>query len=208
MRRTIKCPPIAPPPCDESFGSVLESRRSERSIVAAPLREVVNAVAFATRPRFFLGGDTSDRSRRPTVSSGALHPVECVVVDWRGATRVMRYAPHEHRLELLIQRDPRSVRALVRFCREIVPMAGSTAIVMIGDAARLAAAYDNSASLLWRDAGALLQTLSLVSTAYRMAFCPLGLLGREIVDALGIGDQAVPLGTGLLGRPAVTQGAR
>jgi hypothetical protein len=208
VRRIIVCPPIAPPPNDESFGAVLELRRSGRAIVTASLREVVNALAFATRPRFLPDGDDFDRSRRPTVSSGALHPVECIVVDWRGAMRIMRYAPREHHLELLIQHESNAALTFAQTCREILPTAARTAIVLVGDGARLAAAYDNSASLLWRDAGALLQTLSLVATAYRMAFCPLGLLGREVVNALGIGDHAVPLGVGLLGRPLPTSSVR
>lgn len=113
----------------------------------------------------------------------------------------MRYVSQEHHLELLVARKPNASSEFVRSCEEILPTAAGTAIVMIGDEERLADVYDNSASLMWRDAGALFQTLSLVATAYRMAFCPLGLLGREIVDALEIGDHAVPLGVGLFGRP-------
>lgn len=208
VRKSIACPSVVPPPNDESFTTVLEARRSERVMVPAPLREVVNAIAFATRPRFLRVGDDLGRSRRPSVSSGALHPVECIVVDCRGAFRIMRYLSHEHRLELLVARDPNATNEFVQSCKEILPTAAGTAIVMIGDEERLAGAYDNSASLLWRDAGALLQTLSLAATAYRLAFCPLGLLGREIVDALELGDQAVPLGVGLFGRSPTTMSMR
>jgi nitroreductase len=38
-------------------------------------------------------------------------------------------------------------------------------------------AYGNSESLVWRDSGALLQTLALAAELYGLGFCPLGILG-------------------------------
>ena len=76
-----------------------------------------------------------------------------------------------------------------------------THLVLAGDLVRLGALYSDPVSLLWRDAGALLQTLALVSNFYRLAFCPLGNLGFEVVAALGLKtNEALALGCAVVGR--------
>lgn len=48
-------------------------------------------------------------------------------------------------------------------------------------------AYADSETLVWRDAGAMLQTLALVAELFGLGFCPLGILGSEVVSALPSG---------------------
>lgn len=83
-------------------------------------------------------------------------------------------------------------------------MAHGTAVFLLGDVARVTAVYENSLSLLWRDAGALLQTLFLSATAFRLAFCPLALLGREIAEALGLEGRLIGAGSAVIGRSLPT----
>jgi hypothetical protein len=168
----------------------------------APLREIVNVVGFTTQPRFVLANDTLRRTRRPSPSAGALHPIDIALVDWRGALRLMRYDSFLHQLEVL---GPLKVlddlRELSHAAEEIVSGARGTAIVLLGDVARVAAAYDNPDTLFWRDAGALLQTLFLAATAFRLAFCPLGILGHQVVQALGLEQRLIAAGVALIGHP-------
>jgi hypothetical protein len=169
----------------------------------APLREVVNLVAFATRPRFVLEGDPLGRSRRLCVSSGALHPIDCVLFDPRGSLHVMRYDPCGHCVQLLVVKDRGALKRLDANCREILPEARGMVMALVGDLSRVKSVYDNPWSLLWRDAGALLQTLALCAAAYRLAFCPLGALGAEMLGALDLGGRnIVPAGIAMIGRPA------
>ncbi len=167
----------------------------------APLRELVNALAWATGSRALREGDVFLRTRRPSPSAGALHPIETVLVDWRGSPRALRYDALSHRLQLLAVAHPDGLRAFATHCAELLPEAHGTALVFIGHMSRVAAAYEDPASLLWRDAGALLQTLFLTATAYRLAFCPLGILGQEVLQAIGLPRDAVATGAALLGRP-------
>lgn len=200
VRSRSHCPLVAPPQ-DESFVAQLEARRSDRTMRPAPLREIVNALAFAMRPRFVREDDVHNRTRRPTVSAGALHAVEIVIVDWRGSPRILRYDGMTHRLESLLITRPVSLRQFAMACASILPDAAGTALALIGDERRMGALYEHPISLLWRDAGALLQTLAMVSAAYRLAFCPLGILGGEVVDALGLDRRtARPLGCAAIGR--------
>ena len=198
--RTLACPPILPPP-PTNFIDVIEARRSTREMTHAPLREIVNVVGFATRPRFVLANDALKRTRRLTPSAGALHPLDIVLADWRGAPRLMRYDSLSHHLELLITSD--SNNQLAKFANateELLPDAQGTALILLGDVARIDAAYEDWDTLLWRDAGALLQTLFMVATAFRLAFCPLGILGHEVVRVLGLAPRVTPVGVAMIGR--------
>ena len=198
VSRTVNCGGIVPPP-DQSFVATLEARRSQRFMTQASLRELVNAVAFGTQPRETMEGDSFSRSRRPSPSAGALHPVDVLLV--RGASRVFRYVPLGHRLQLLHASHPEHLKVFAGDCHDILPKASGTAIVLVGDMARVAAIYHRPESLLWRDSGALLQTLALVAAAYRLAFCPLGILGLRVVHAIGLSTSVSALGAALIGRP-------
>jgi Nitroreductase family len=188
------------PPVSRSFSSIIQERRSDRAIVRAPLRELVNAVAFATRPQAVMDGDQFCRSRRPSPSAGALHPVDILLV--HGRSRVFRYVPLTHRLEGLYVEHREHLDAFTSDCLEILPGARGTAVVLVGDVARVAAVYERPLSLLWRDGGALLQTLALVATAYRLAFCPLGILGTPVLQALGLPEWVSGVGVAIIGRRA------
>jgi len=114
----------------------------------------------------------------------------------------IRYDPCGHRLQLLAVKDRAALKRLDANCTEILPEARGMVMVLLGDLSRVKAVYDNPWSLLWRDAGALLQTLALCAAAYRLAFCPLGALGSEILGALDLGGRdIIPAGIAMIGRP-------
>lgn len=199
VRRSLRCPPVIPPP-PIPFEEVLEARRTWRAMVDAPLREIVNSIAYATRPRFVLKDDEHQRTRRPSPSAGALHPIDVAILDWRVAPRVMRYQPFSHTLQVLALKDRNKASVLTEKIRDVVPFAKGTAVVFLGDVGRVGAFYENPHSLLWRDAGALLQTLLLSATAFRLACCPVGLLGGELVEAIGLEGRLIGTGVAVVGR--------
>jgi len=201
VRQSLRCPPVVAP-LPQDFSTIVEARRSARAMRLAPLRELVNVIAFATRPRFVRDDESFARSRRLSPSAGALHPIDVLLVDWRGSPRVMRYDTWEHRLELLIVGNAQALGDLAQKCVEILPNTRGTALVLLGDLSTVSAAYENPTSLFWRDAGALLQTLALTATAYRLAFCPLGILGGEVASAIGLDkEHSQSAGAAMIGRP-------
>lgn len=195
VSEVAKCAGVAGPK-DLPFSSILESRRSHSDMCRAPMRDVVNAVAFAVRPRAVLKADRFGRSRRPSPSAGAIHPVEVLLVQ---EARVFRYEALGHELQVLRVSRPGSLRAFRQDCKEILPGAAGTALVLVGDGKRVDAMYERPSSLLWRDAGVLLQTLALVATAYGLAFCPLGILGGSVVDSIGLAGEVRAAGVALVG---------
>lgn len=84
-------------------------------------------------------------------------------------------------------------------CCELLPEASGYGLVLVGDEGKVAAVYEHPSSLLWRDAGAVLQTIALVCTAYGLAFCPLGIEGQDAVDAVALPRRARGVGVGLIG---------
>lgn len=199
VSRVHKCRALVQP-AERSFASVVERRRSQTEMRRAPLAEVANAVAFAVQPRQVLHGDMYGRTRRLSPSAGALHPVEVLLV--HGSTQIYRYAPDTHELERLRVLHPRELALFGVDCEEILPNALGTAIVLAGDVNRVAAVYERPESLMWRDAGALLQTVALSATAYGLAFCPLGTLGTSVLRAIEKEEHLSATGVGLIGRPA------
>ena len=196
--RRLDCPKVLEPP-PSTFSSLLEQRRSVRTMQPMPFRQVVNAVAFATQSRFMSDVNGVERYRRPSPSAGALHPLELILVDWRGTLRIFRSVPDEGKLDLLGLRRPQAANDFRARCRELLPGANGTALVLLGHPDRTRSCYDHFESLLWRDSGALLQTLFLTFVAYGARFCPMGLLGHEVTFALGMESDLVAAGTALVG---------
>ena len=113
----------------------------------------------------------------------------------------MRYNAVSHSVEILRITYPEKVQDFAGLCADLLPNAHGTALVLIADQHRIRSLYDNFTSLIWRDAGALLESLALVTTAYRLEFCPLGILGSHVVNALALPpEQAVGVGCAMIGR--------
>jgi len=105
-------------------------------------------------------------------------------------------------IEVMKPRDPDMLSQFARRCGEILPAAHGTALAFLADTLAVAAAYDNGESLLWRDAGAMLQNLALAATAFRLAFCPLGILGSEVAQGLAVPrSRMIAVGAAMVGRP-------
>lgn len=53
---------------------------------------------------------------------------------------------------------------------------------------------------MWRDAGALLQVLSMTAHSVGLGFCPIGLLGSEVAEAISsISEKLEGVGAAWLG---------
>ena len=172
-----------------------------------PLRSIINTIAFATNVRQIKLDDPLRRSRRPAPSGGALHAIDVLVV-WPGReARVFRYEPFDHKLLKLAVSDARKLSVFIQDVANILPSASGALLLLTGDIRRVAAAYEQPDSLLWRDAGALMQTLHLTATAYGQAFCPLGILGEIALRAVRGDRQLKAVGVAAIGTQNSIQAA-
>jgi hypothetical protein len=184
-------------PLGRSFVDVFERRRSIRALSPAPLELTVGALLFALKPRFWKEGDALRRSRRPALSAGALHPISVLLFD---ELAVFRLNADSCMLEKLT--FPTEARdAWVSKCHRILPTANGTFLTLVADMARPMSAYAHSETLVWRDAGAMLQALALVAELFGLGFCPLGILGNEVASALPSGKQLLAVGAAAIGLP-------
>lgn len=184
-------------PAESAFVDVFEQRRSTRTLSPAPLELTVGALLFALMPRFWKEGDALRRSRRPTLSAGALHPISVLLFN---DSAVFRVNADSCMLEKLIfateARD-----AWISKCQRVLPGANGAFLTFVADMARPASAYAHCETRVWRDAGATLQAIALVAALFGLGFCPLGVLGHEVVSALPLGEQLLAVGAAAIGFP-------
>ncbi|AVH43724.1 hypothetical protein [Agrobacterium tumefaciens] len=133
------------------------------------------------------------------MSAGALHPVKAVIISRDGGTFV-----YDDEADTFFSIEPRNAEGVGAFhekCATVLPLATGHVIALMADVGHVSTVYSNPESLVWRDSGAVLQTLALVSEAFDLGFCPLGILGQELADALlPMEHQYLGVGVAVIGR--------
>lgn len=191
-------------PPDVPFTVVLRSRRSRRRLSPAPLNQTLGWLNFTTAPAYFSEHAGVQRLQAPALSAGALSSVIPLLLSRRGRPRLFRPRPLDSETEALAVSDLDPLYRLRANATTLLPCAGGCdLVVLLCDLERLTAAYEGAESLAWRDAGAMLQTLALTATAVGLSFCPLGLLGGEVTEALGIGHRLRSVGVAVVGLSSI-----
>ncbi len=171
-----------PAACEPSVEQLFRSRRTERSIGRLPLDQLGTWLDLCCRAQEVHASSFGFAlSLRPAPSAGAIHPVHLVLAQ-PGCNRWMRYDAVDHALvEVSSQIDARDVHQALQ---EVLPAPDATLILLAAEVAKTAAKYESAASLVWRDAGALLATMGLTAHALDLGFCPLGVTGEPWVGRL------------------------
>jgi hypothetical protein len=120
--------------------------------------------------------------RAPSVSAGALHAVDAVLVRHN---RAFHYNRDTDQLDVLAVPNAEALVLLTTRVGRMLSRPAANVLVLVGDLPFIDARYHEPISLLLRDSGAMTQTLALTAEAFSIGFCPLGILGGEVVDALG-----------------------
>lgn len=184
--------PIGVDPID--FFDVLHGRNSSppsRALTHRALSLLLWHAAAITHT----GADAAGRPvrRRAAASAGGIHPIDIYVED--DVNVVMRYDPLRHCLGLvpgLSRREWRRRRAEVA---RAMRGKGGTMMLLVADAAAVAARYRNHESLVYRDAGCMIATLQMTAEALGLRCVPLGFLGEALVKTLRLdAKRYVPCG--------------
>ncbi|WP_181177522.1 nitroreductase family protein [Mesorhizobium sp. B4-1-1] len=187
-----------------SLASVFRSRRSTRIFSEAPIEEVASVIRETLRIHFVGEGTSHGRKLKAVVSAGALHPVKAILLD--RAAGAIAYDDFADCFLAVGVRDNQHLDAFLENCRKVLPQANGHWVALIADSSDLSRLYSHYQSLLWRDAGAVIQAMALVAEARDLAFCPLGILGQQVVDALLPGNsRIVPVGVAAIGKPSLDQ---
>ena len=191
---------------EKSFDEVMELRRSPSVMGEVSLDCTLGFVRHVFHTREVGRLENFGLARKPPISAGALHPIDVLVVAGPEVQEPILFADRNGKCLTLPVKCPHILANAVADCREILPTARGHLLLFTGDKRRVAAKYRPAESLLWRDAGAALQTCAMAAFAYGFAFCPLGDTGRAILDQLNPPhEEYVALALGVFGQTGTTK---
>jgi len=188
--------------CDLPFEQILEMRKTRRVFDPVSLRETRAFIKHLFSPHHVGQKARFGQLRKAFISAGALHPIDVVILSGPEVDEEpILFDDRRRRFVTLPVLDPIGLQSAIHRANEIQPLADGHLLLFAGDGRRVANSYESAESLLWRDAGAALQTCALAAQAYKYAFCPLGLLGGAALEALGPPHtDYVALGLSVFGR--------
>ena len=186
------------------FGAVLDERRSAHPARPLLTCDLSTLLWYAVRVRH----SGHDELKRPWFSrsspgAGGVCEVDVVVDD--GASEPWLYDARHHQAVHLDRIDFEALTQARSRLRSWLPdaHANATTFYCVADVAAISARYEFSETLIWRDAGALIAVIALVSEWIGVVCCPLGLTGAEMTMALSASMPAhQAAGVVILGRHA------
>lgn len=176
IEKKIKLDRHAEPPTSR-FLDVLLSRRSAKPKRSLSQNEVGEILLYSNRIEAFFEDESGFiQSLRVSPSSGARHPIDLLVCNLGVPEEgIMYYNPLDHSLNNL----KLETVDLIHFMEDVqknTEMHTGTLIWFAIQFEKTASKYENPESLYWRDLGALLYCIQLVSTFYNYKSCPIGSL--------------------------------
>lgn len=198
-------PLVTPREPRQSFCDVVNGRRSQRTFGTMDSSDLSTLLWLSAR---VLDRQASafgcDLTLRPSPSAGALHPIHLLMCTMQNQCW-QRYDPFKHAL-VNVPEGVIAVSAAMQAVRPALPVDGGTLIWLAAESGLTAAKYENSESLVWRDAGVLLSQLGLVSSLLGLHFCSLGLTGSDWARPLDQDHLIRGVGLAIAGSPPSNAG--
>lgn len=199
VERTFLPQPIELP--KTSFSEILSLRRSRREFDSLPPQKLNALLWYSARALEVNPPAHSTRwQHRPAASAGGRHPIDILILTRNdGKTAVHLYQPEPHALATLsIAREP-WLENLFSSISEIINAKNSTILWLAAQFDRTLSRYKHGESLVWRDAGVLIATISLVAECLRLNCCAIGITGEPFIsqllssnrDVVGVGGMLV-----------------
>lgn len=185
-----------------NFTEVLDLRRSKRLFNSISIESLSNLLYLSTRVKQENLLDSGYKiSFRPSPSAGGRHPIDIFVLsESLFENRMLHYYdPYIHQLKQ-VRFDLEETDRLRNHLLESFPGShNATVLWMVVFPERTESKYDNYQSLVWRDVGALTNTIQLVSTFLRLNSCISGTLGEPVISELFTGVRVQSGGAILIG---------
>lgn len=125
---------------------------------------------------------------RTSPSGGGLHPIHVVCVSSPPSEDVFWYDGFRHALGTLFLDGRELVDGNANRVREVVGNANGWTLRFVADFSKVDAAYENPWSIILRDAGCLIATICLCAEWLGLAACPLGFVGQELCNHIGLDE--------------------
>jgi len=174
-------------------------RRSIASLSGLTDQELADLLWFTTKViRTKYHSNDYILTHRPTPSAGAIHPIDLLIVP-NTRSIVYYYNPFSHSLNQL-KVDEGLMQSFIGHINKNLILSDATLIWFVAHVNRTASKYDHPESLVWRDAGALIQTIQLTCTAMNLGSCPIGTLAEPFLSQLLNDGSVVSAGGIIVGR--------
>lgn len=161
-----------------TLGSVLASRQSRRDFQKPLSFQQLATVIWHSaqlRDKTLLENGTIWESRIAP-SGGGCHPIHIALLGAPDFPRDVLVYDAEHKgFGVVDSVDSKLLRKALAETNECLHIGKGTVFWFLADVAKTAAKYAHPESLVWRDSGALLATISLVAEAMKLRSCGLGI---------------------------------
>ncbi len=184
-----------------SASRLLDARRSVRHGGSFALPALASVLLASNR---VITSETADdgylRTWRPNPSAGGRHPID-ILVDVRDVEG-LKAGVYWFDAVYWSLREAHDLDAELVRSRQAVADAVSTqrppgaVLFLVADFGRTESRYDHPATLVWRDAGALMVSIQFAAAGAGLSSCPAGIGGTMRLPNLGVDVGAVVLGSG------------
>jgi SagB-type dehydrogenase family enzyme len=190
--------PVPKASIHKSFIETVMNRRSRRIFKPVDKQTLADILWLSASVQARIESNFGfDLELRPVSSGGAIHPIH-ILINFPENNRWYRYDTEQHVLRAVQLSAP--IEAGLNQCiDEIMPRQEALAMLFLAEPGKTFAKYENTCSLIWRDAGIILGHLTLVAEAYALNFCPLGITGEPWASQLCEKGNLVGVGMALLG---------
>jgi len=179
-----------------NFFDAIKVRRSEKRLKKLIDDQLDHLLWFSSKAHAVAMNDGYLFSLRSSPSAGAIHPID-IIIHRPDNVRLEYYNPFEHCLYPL-NLNQGIVDAFLQHIAEAFPNRDGVLLWFVGHGDRTSASYINHESLVWRDAGALIQTVQLTAVCLGLVSCPVGSLGAPYVGEMLNGFDDITSGGGII----------
>ena len=180
------------------LSDVLEFRRSDREFGDVAITSLAALLWHGARTKassVSLTGVSIEHRLAP--SAGAIHPIH-LVIQLPKENGWARYNPQTHCLDVLADTG-QCLDPLIEHCDSVLSRQDGSLMLFVAEPGKTSEKYENSESLVWRDAGILQGCLGLIAASLALNYCLLGITGNPWVASLSDQGELQGVGMAILG---------
>jgi len=180
---------------------VLASRRSRRTFQRVTPKDLNSLLWHSARAIEVSSANLPRWQHRPAPSAGGKHPLDLLIFRDEAGSRVAEiYEPATHALDCLKLPSVGLLHHFLNDLNKVLQIKDGTIIWFAAQFDRTLSKYENGESLVWRDCGALIATISLVAESLGLKCCAVGITGEPSVSQiLSSNKRVVGVGGMILG---------
>lgn len=166
-------------PLPARFDEVITNRKSTKTFASIDLQQLSNLLWYTAKVKqTFVQDNGYILTHRGAPSAGARHPIDILIYN---KENLHYYNPFDHSLNQIATPE---ITSFIQHIEQIVSIGNGTIFWFVAHYQRTAAKYEHPESLIWRDSGALLNSIQLTCTAMGLNSCPVGSLGEPYISAI------------------------